>query len=98
MADIAADRPLKKIYRSAITRVGDSAINYGLLRRSRINLKTHLVEASRGCSFRCSFCVIPAEAGGHAIYDLDAVRAAVESAIRGKNIQLPSLVSDRPVC
>jgi hypothetical protein len=81
LADFAADRPLKPIYRSAITRIGDYSVNYGLLTCSGINLKVHLLEASRGCSFRCSFCVIPAEVGGHATYDLAAIAAAVDSAI-----------------
>jgi radical SAM superfamily enzyme YgiQ (UPF0313 family) len=81
MADLAAGRPLKPIYRSPITRVDDYLVDYGLLRRSGINLKVHLLEASRGCSFRCSFCVIPAEAGGHAAYRLTAIANAVDSAI-----------------
>jgi len=81
MADLKAGRPLKPIYRSPITRVDDYPVDYRLLPRSGINLKVHLLEASRGCSFRCSFCVIPAEAGGHAVYDLAAIANAVDSAI-----------------
>ena len=60
MADFAAGKPLKPIYRSPITRIDDYPVDYRLLPRSGINLKVHLLEASRGCSFRCSFCVIPA--------------------------------------
>jgi radical SAM superfamily enzyme YgiQ (UPF0313 family) len=81
MADLAASRPLKPIYRAPILRVGDYPVDYGLLRRSGIDLKVHLLEASRGCSFRCSFCVIPAEAGGHTAYNLSAIADAVGSAI-----------------
>lgn len=81
MADLTTGRPLKPIYRSPITRVAAYPIDYGLLRRSGINLRVHLLEASRGCSFRCSFCVIPAEAGGHAAYDLAAIANAVNSAV-----------------
>jgi hypothetical protein len=81
LADFVAGRPLKPIYRSAITRIGDYSVNYGLLKCSGINLKVHLLEASRGCSFRCSFCVIPAEVGGHSTYDLASIAAAVDSAI-----------------
>jgi radical SAM superfamily enzyme YgiQ (UPF0313 family) len=81
MADFEADRPLQPIYRSPITQIAKYPVNYGLLGRSGINPQTHLLEASRGCSFRCSFCVIPAEAGGHAGYDLTAVAAAVDNAI-----------------
>ena len=38
-------------------------------------------EASRGCGFRCSFCVIPAEVGSHAAYDLSWIAATIDSAI-----------------
>jgi hypothetical protein len=81
MADLAAGRPLKSIYRSPITRIGDYSVDYGVLSRNRINLRVHLLEASRGCSFRCSFCVIPAEARGHAAYELPWIGATVDSAI-----------------
>jgi hypothetical protein len=81
MADLEAGRPLKRIYRSPVTRIGNYSVNYRLLRRSGINLQTHMLEASRGCSFRCSFCVIPAEVAGHATYDLAGIAAAVDSAI-----------------
>jgi hypothetical protein len=39
LADFAAGRTLKPIYRSAITRIGDYSVNYGLLKCSGINLK-----------------------------------------------------------
>jgi radical SAM superfamily enzyme YgiQ (UPF0313 family) len=81
MADFEAGRPLQPIYRSPIAAVGNYAVNYRLLRRGKINPRAHLLEASRGCSFRCSFCVIPPEVGGHATYDPQAVAAAVDSAI-----------------
>jgi radical SAM superfamily enzyme YgiQ (UPF0313 family) len=81
MADLSAGRPLKAIYRSPITRVDSYPLDYSLLPRSGINLKVHLLEASRGCSFRCTFCVIPAEVGGHASYDLAATAQAVDSAV-----------------
>ena len=35
----------------------------------------------RGCSFKCRFCVIPAEVGGHARYDLATLAAAIDDAI-----------------
>ena len=72
---------LKSIYRSPIARISSYAVDYSLLAKSRINPSVHLVEASRGCSFKCSFCVIPSEVGGHASYDFDRFAAAVESAI-----------------
>jgi radical SAM superfamily enzyme YgiQ (UPF0313 family) len=40
----------------------------------------HLVEASRGCSFRCAFCTMPGEVGGHVGYRLDALAEALDSA------------------
>ncbi len=82
--DVIADferGALKRIYRSPTVRISDYALDYSLLTKSGINPSVHLLEASRGCSFRCSFCVIPAEAGGHAPYDLSAIKAAVDSAI-----------------
>jgi radical SAM superfamily enzyme YgiQ (UPF0313 family) len=73
---------LKPIYSSPITSISKYDVDYALLAHNRINVKTHLLEASRGCSFRCSFCVIPAEVGGYANYQLDAVKRAVDNAIR----------------
>jgi radical SAM superfamily enzyme YgiQ (UPF0313 family) len=81
MDDLRAGRPLKTIYCSPIMRIGGYSVDYGLFRKSGINLQTHLLEASRGCSFRCSFCVIPAEVAGHATYDLSWIAATIDSAI-----------------
>src|SRR6478672_4428947 len=72
---------LKAIYRSPITRISPYAIDYSLLTKSRINPSVHLIEASRGCSFKCSFCVIPSEVGAHAIYDFDQLAATIDNAI-----------------
>ena len=44
------------------------------------------LETSRGCRFRCTFCVVPAEVGAHASYDLAAVSAALDSAIASSPI------------
>jgi hypothetical protein len=41
----------------------------------------HLIEAMRGCSFKCSFCVIPSEVGTHASYDFDQLTKTIENAI-----------------
>src|SRR5260221_7634212 len=54
---------LKPIYRSPAARISSYAVDYGLLAKSGISPSVHLMEASRGCSFKCSFCVIPAEVG-----------------------------------
>jgi pyruvate-formate lyase-activating enzyme len=72
---------LKPIYRSPIAVISSYELDYGLFSRSQINPVIHLVEATRGCSFKCSFCVIPTEVGGHATYDLDRLAKAVDNAI-----------------
>ncbi len=63
---------LKPLYRSAITSISSYDIDYAHMAGSGISPRVHLVEASRGCSFKCRFCVIPAEVGGHAKYPLAA--------------------------
>lgn len=72
---------LKPIYRSPIKVISSYDVDYSILNRSGISPRVHLVESSRGCSFRCKFCVIPSEVGGHATYDLAAVRRAIDNAI-----------------
>jgi hypothetical protein len=72
---------LQPIYRSPVDRISPYAIDYGLLARNGINPLLHLMESSRGCSFRCRFCVIPAEVGGHARYDLATLAAGIDNAI-----------------
>ena len=72
---------LQKIYRSPISRISDYAIDYGLFSKSGINPHVHLLETSRGCSFKCSFCVIPAEVGAHARFSLQHLAAAIDSTI-----------------
>jgi hypothetical protein len=72
---------LQRIYRSPIASISSYAIDYSLLTRSGINPPVHLMEASRGCSFKCTFCVIPSEVGGHATYDMAALSAAIDSAV-----------------
>jgi hypothetical protein len=80
VADYLAGR-LARIYNSPITRIDDYELDYSLLARNGIGVPVHLVESSRGCSFRCSFCVIPAEAGGHTTYRLETVRRTIDNAI-----------------
>jgi hypothetical protein len=72
---------LKPIYRSPIAQISSYAIDYSLLAKSEIDPSVHLIEASRGCSFKCAFCVIPAEVGAHASYSFDQLTAAIDSAI-----------------
>ena len=83
-ADIAADfllGDLKKIYRSPISRIGPNQVDYSHFTRNGISPTMHLIETSRGCSFKCSFCTMPSEVGVHACYSLLAVSAAIDSAI-----------------
>jgi radical SAM superfamily enzyme YgiQ (UPF0313 family) len=75
------DGSLKPIYRSPIAAISSYELDYGHFTRSQINPVIHLIEATRGCSFKCSFCVIPTEVGGHATYDLDRFAKAVDNAI-----------------
>ncbi len=72
---------VKPIYRRPATAISSYAIDYGLFERSGITPKLHLMESSRGCSFKCTFCVMPGEVGGHAIYDLDSFASGLDSAI-----------------
>jgi hypothetical protein len=72
---------LKPIYSSPAARITPYSLDYSILTKSGINPGVHLLEASRGCSFKCSFCVMPAEVGGHAVYDLGVLSAAINNAI-----------------
>jgi hypothetical protein len=72
---------VKPIYRSPAARISSYTVDYSLFTRSGINPMLHLMESSRGCSFKCSFCVMPAEVGGHAIYGLDTLAAGIDSTL-----------------
>jgi radical SAM superfamily enzyme YgiQ (UPF0313 family) len=72
---------LKKIYRSPIASIGQFRVDHGILTRSGISPSVHLLESSRGCTFRCNFCVMPSEVGGHATYEIEALRAAIDDSI-----------------
>lgn len=72
---------LKKIYRSPISQIRSYQLDYSHFARSGISPTMHLLEASRGCSFKCSFCTMPSEVGGHAPYSLSALAGAIESAL-----------------
>ena len=72
---------LKSIYRSPITRITRFQVDHGIFTRNGISPSVHLLESSRGCTFRCNFCVMPSEVGGHATYELDMLRAAIDDSI-----------------
>jgi len=87
--DVIADferGSLKSIYYSPPTRISRYTVDYSLLTKSGISPLVHLMEASRGCSFRCSFCVIPAEVAGHAAYELAVLSAAIDNAIASASL------------
>lgn len=72
---------LKPIYRSPIKTISSYDVDYSILTRSGISPRVHLVESSRGCSFKCTFCVMPSEVGDHSTYDLAAVKRAIDSSL-----------------
>ena len=82
--DVMADferGTLRPIYRSPIKTISSYDVDYSILTRSGISPSVHLIESSRGCSFKCTFCVMPSEVGGHATYDLAAVGRAIDNSI-----------------
>ncbi len=72
---------LRRIYRSEATAISDYAVDYRVFRRHGITPMLHLVESSRGCRFKCTFCVMPSEVGGHATYSEQQFVAALESSL-----------------
>lgn len=72
---------LRRIYRSDTTAISDYAVDYRVFRRHGITPMLHLIESSRGCRFKCTFCVMPSEVGGHATYGEQQFSAALESSL-----------------
>jgi hypothetical protein len=82
--DVVADflrGSLKPIYRSPIGQISSYRVDHRLWTKSGIDPSFHLMESSRGCRFKCNFCVIPSEVGTHARYDLATLAAEVDNAI-----------------
>lgn len=82
--DVVADYlrgSLKPIYRSPIADISAYRVDHRLWTKSGIDPSFHLMESSRGCRFKCNFCVIPAEVGTHARYDVATLAAEVDHAI-----------------
>jgi hypothetical protein len=77
---------LRPIYRSDIRQIVPYAVDYSHFARNGIDPSMHLIEASRGCSFKCSFCSIPAEARGHAAYDLSVLSDAIDSSLESASL------------
>ncbi|MGI4881085.1 MAG: B12-binding domain-containing radical SAM protein [Janthinobacterium lividum] len=80
MRDVEAGA-LQPIYRARPRAKGAFPVAYHLLAEARIDVPFHLVEASRGCSFSCSFCVMPAENNRFVPYGIGSVRDAIDRAI-----------------
>ncbi len=83
-ADVSTDflrGQLKRIYSSAVDRIRAYDVDYTHFPKNGINPIMHLLESSRGCSFKCRFCTMPAEVGAHAPYDLAALSGAIDSAL-----------------
>jgi radical SAM superfamily enzyme YgiQ (UPF0313 family) len=72
---------LKTIYRSPANRITPYAVDHALLAKTGISPLFHLMEASRGCSFKCNFCVMPSEVGGHVPYDVATLAREIDNAI-----------------
>lgn len=72
----------KAIYRSPQTCIRPYTLDYSLLARNSIHSSVHLIEASRGCSYQCKFCVLPAEGAHHAPYDFDHILESIDNSIR----------------
>jgi radical SAM superfamily enzyme YgiQ (UPF0313 family) len=72
---------LMPVYRSISHQISAYEVDYSIFADAGVSPTSHLIEASRGCSFRCSFCVIPAEGAKHASFRLDAIARAIDSAI-----------------
>jgi len=72
---------LRAIYSSPQTRLTEYAIDYRLLDANGIGGFIHLIESSRGCNFRCDFCVIPAEKARHTHFGTTRVMRMIDDAI-----------------
>lgn len=82
--DVVADYlggSLRPIYRSPAAQISSYGVDHSLWAKSGIDPIFHLMESSRGCRFKCNFCVIPAEVGTHARYDLETLTAGIDNAI-----------------
>ena len=73
---------LQPVYRGSRRPRGVFPVAYHLLASAGIDVPFHLLEASRGCSFTCSFCIIPAERNRHHSYGALAVRDAIDRSVR----------------
>jgi radical SAM superfamily enzyme YgiQ (UPF0313 family) len=73
---------LKSIYRVPQTQISNYIVKHELLPANGIYPHLHFIEASRGCNFKCDFCVLPAENAKGTLYALDTVIETIERAIK----------------
>jgi hypothetical protein len=71
----------KKIYHSPQKLIRPYQLDYSLLTRNGIHSPVHLIEASRGCSYQCKFCALPAEGAYHAPYEFEHIKESIRSSI-----------------
>ncbi len=72
---------LQRIYRHPPEEISAYRVDHRLLVDSGIRGQVHFIESSRGCNFRCDFCVVAAEQARHAAYDVDTVMQAIRDSI-----------------
>lgn len=62
--------------------ISNYRVDHNILKKSGINIPVHLIEASRGCNFKCDFCAIPAERAKHATYGIETVADNINNSIQ----------------
>ncbi len=72
---------LGTVYRGPRQGAGSFPLAYHLLTKAGIDVPLHLVEASRGCRFTCTFCILPAEQNRYLSYGAPSVSQAIESSV-----------------
>jgi hypothetical protein len=53
-----------------------------ILKKCKIFSPVHLIEASRGCKYKCGFCTLPAEDSKYNAFDFDSVVASIENSLK----------------
>ena len=80
MADYSKGN-LQSIYNHRSTQITAYRVPYQLLTAAGIIPPLHLIEASRGCNFKCDFCIIPAEKAAHSVYGVEHVMECIHASI-----------------
>lgn len=72
---------IKTIYYSPQNKISNYSVDFSGALYSGIHSKVHFIETSRGCNFKCDFCVIPAEGAVHSAYRIENIVKSIDSAI-----------------